>query len=100
MAVTLTVDQLRNGVRAGDSAEETEILTRLLAVATAAVEQYATSAPAAVQNEAVVRLSGYLYDQPNAPRSGTNALRHSGAWALLAQWRVQRATPLTDSGVS
>ena len=46
-------------------------------------------------NEATVRLAGYLYDQPNAPARGTNALRHSGASALLSQWRVQRLSLVT-----
>ena len=95
MAVTLTLEQLRNGVRAGASVEETEILERILSAATEAVNLYAPTAPVQLANEATVRLAGYLFDQPNAPARGTNALRHSGASALLSQWRVQRLSLVT-----
>ena len=96
MAVTLTIAQLATALRVGTSTEEAEILTRLLAASTETVGLYAPSAPDAIANEAVVRLAGYLYDQPNVGGRGTtNALRNSGATALLAQWRVQRATLLT-----
>ena len=90
MAVTLTVDQLRDGIRAGDTQQETDILTRLLAVSTALVEKHAPNAPEAVQNEACIRVCGYLFDQPNASaRQGyASALRNSGARALLLPWRV------------
>ena len=95
MAVTLTVDQLRNALRAGDTTEETEILTRLLAVATETIGLYAPDAPDAIANEASVRLAGYLFDAPNVSPQGTNALRNSGAQAMLALWRVQRVTVLS-----
>ena len=96
MAVDLTVAQLSNALRLGDTAEELEIVTRLLGVASALVSVYAPNAPDAIANEAAVRLAGYLFDQPTAPArsSHANALRNSGAAALLASWRVQRATPL------
>ena len=60
MAVTLTLEQLRNGVRAGASVEETEILERILSAATEAVNLYAPTAPVQLANEATVRLAGYL----------------------------------------
>ena len=90
MAVTLTVDQLRDGVRAGDTQQETDVLTRLLAVATAMVEKHAPNAPEAVQNEAVVRVASYLFDQPNASarQAYSSAFRNSGARGLLLPWRV------------
>ena len=90
MAVTLTVDQLRDGIRAGDTQQETAILTRLLSVGTALVQKHAPNAPEAVQNEAVVRLAGYLFDQPTvtARQGYASALRNSGARALLLPWRV------------
>lgn len=95
MAVTITAAQLAAAIRAdaGNSAILAEV-TRLLPVATAIVERYAPGAPEAVQNEAVVRLSGYSFDAPFNPAVGrtvtTNALQASGAAALLAQWRDHR----------
>ena len=91
--MALTVDQLRNAVRAGGSAEETEILTRLLAVGVEVVERHAPDAPEQVRDEATIRFAAYLFDQPNAGRGVgfANALRHSGAQALLTFWRVRRA---------
>ena len=90
MAVTLSIDELRDGIRAGDTQQETDVITRLLLVGTALVQKHAPNAPEAVQNEAVVRLAGYLFDQPAATsRQGySSALRNSGARALLLAWRV------------
>ena len=94
MAVTLTVAQLANALRVGDTTEETEILNRLLEVGSSLVATYAPGAPDGISNEAVVRVAGYLFDQPNAGRNTqyANALRGSGAQALLAHYRVQRIT--------
>ena len=96
MTVTLTAGQLANAIRVGDTVEETEIVDRLLGVGTELVGSYAPNAPDLIQNEAVVRLGGYLFDQPNAGRgvNYANALRNSGAQSLLSQWREQRATSL------
>ena len=98
MAVTLTVAQLANALRVGDTAEETELVTRLLAASTAAVERYAPDAPNAIADEAAIRLAGYLFDMPHAPGGAryANALRNSGAAGLLSLWRVIGATPLLD----
>ena len=77
---------------------------RLLPVAAALVERYAPAAPVAVQNEAAIRVCGYLSQQPeSAQRSdrigdietrwapnNLSALRHSGAMALLTFWKVRR----------
>ena len=95
MAVTLTVDQLRNALRVEDSAEEVEIVTRLLAVGTAMVEKYAPDAPDVIQDEATIRIAGYLFDAPSTGRGTPNALRNSSASALLSPYRVQRADVLT-----
>ena len=43
MAITLTIEELRIAVRAGDSPEELSDLTRLLAVGTALVLNHAPS---------------------------------------------------------
>ena len=93
MAVDLTVAALAAALRLGDSAEETAEATRLLGYATTAVETYAPAAPANVQNEAVIRLAGYLFDMPMAARGAAyaNAARNSGALRMLLPWRIHRA---------
>ena len=93
MAVTLTQSQLSAALRLGTSAEEVAEATRLLGYATEAVTQHAPHAPDAVQNEAAIRLAGYLFDQPFAARGGTyaNALRNSGAARMLLPYRIHRA---------
>lgn len=98
MAVTLTVEQLAAAMRLGSTAEETAEATRLLAYSTEAVTKHAPDAPDVVHNEAVVRLAGYLYDQPTAsPRTNyANALRNSGASSMLFPYRKQRAGRVDD----
>ena len=100
MALTITAAELAEAVGV-DSATA----IRLLAVATALVERYAPDAPAAIANEAAIRCSGWLAEQPNAAITSEtegdirtsyaptmlSALRHSGAAALLSQWKVRRA---------
>ena len=92
-AVTLTADQLAAALRLGDSSEETAEVTRLLAYATEAVTKHAPDAPTAIANEAVIRLTSYLFDQPNAGRGVmyANAMRNSGAAAILLPYREHRA---------
>ena len=72
----------------GDTVQETTELTRLLTYAAAAVTQHAPDAPDAVQNEAVMRLTAYLFDKPFASRndSHANAMRNSGAGNALLPW--------------
>ena len=97
MAVTITAAQLRAAARVGDSAAEVAEFDRLLPYASGAVETFLGSAFAstddAVVNEAVVRLVGYLYDQPTVSSGDrlANALRNSGAGAILLPYRVHRA---------
>ena len=62
MAVTITVAELTAALRLNDTAEETAEVTRLLAYATEAVTQHAPDASETAMNEAVRRLSGYLFD--------------------------------------
>ena len=97
MAVTITVADLRAALRLGDSTEETAEVTRLLAYATEAVTKHVPTAPDAVHNEAVVRLAGYLFDSPFAGRRAefANALRNSGAAAILLPYRIHRAGRVT-----
>ena len=82
MAVSLTVEQLLQALRLGTSDQETDQAKRLLAYATEAVTRHVPGEiPDAISNEAVIRLSGYLFDQPFSPRGPmyANALRNSGA---------------------
>lgn len=90
---TITVVELAAALRLGDSAEETAEASRLLRYATEAINRRAPDAPVVVSNEAAVRLCGYLFDQPTAGRGNVyaNALRNSGADAMLLPWRVHRA---------
>ena len=93
MAVTLTAAALAAAVRLGDSTEETAEATRLLAYATEAVTKHAPDAPDAAHDEAAIRVAGYLFDQPFAARGvgAADALRNSGARAILLPYRVHRA---------
>ena len=90
--MTFSVAELLSALRLGNSAEEVTEATRLLAYATLAVEQHAPTAPDIAQNEAVRRLSGYLFDQPEAGRgmAYANALRSSGAARMLLPYRIHR----------
>ena len=100
MAVTITAIQLAAAMRIGDGLTPLEepqagVIDRILASATAMVESYAPDAPESVQNEAVIRLGGFLYDAPpGASMRFSNPFSDSGAQALLARFRVVRATPI------
>lgn len=93
MAVTITQEQLRAALRLGDTPDEQAQVARLHPYAVEAVNKHAPNAPAAVANEAVVRIAGYLFDQPPAPSGSTyaNALRNSGAGSILLPYRNHRA---------
>ena len=112
MALQNAVDELRLalGHDANDSsprvddALDTE-LKRFGPAVAATVERYASAAPQAVRDEAVIRATAWLRDtrgaarvsgvanitfQP-APTSSAAWFRNSGAAALLAPWRRRRA---------
>ena len=93
MAVTIKRAELSDVLRLGHSGPEMAEATRLLAYATAAVTKHVPICPDEISNEAAIRLAGYLFDQPNAGRGATyaNALRNSGAAAILLPYRVHRA---------
>ena len=100
MAVTVAV--LTRSLRAGDSPDEVAEITRILGAAKAMVRKYAgagASVPTAICDEAVIRLASYLYDQPTASRgmAFSNAGRNSGAWSIVAPYRVQRAGAIEDT---
>ena len=65
MAVTLSAVEL-----AAELGSDSATATRLLAVATALIEQYGAAAPEAVENESALRIAGYLHDQPRASYPG------------------------------
>lgn len=93
MAVTLTADNLLDPLRLADTAESDAIAERLLNVCKPLVELRAPDAPEAIQNEAVLRLAGYMHDSPSAPSgaSWANQMRNSGAGALLRPYTNVRA---------
>ena len=98
MAVTIDTAALRQAIGGTES-----IAARLLPVATEIVTRYAPEAPDAIQNEAVIRVAGWLRDSPSsgfmeAKRGAreytlhrahlTGALRSSGAMALLRPYKA------------
>ena len=100
MAITLTVEDLRDALRLGTTDEETSQVTRLLGYATAAIENYVETAPDPIHNEAAIRLAGYLFDQPFASRGRadySNAFRFSGAANILAPHRRRQLGLSADS---
>ena len=100
MAVSITVAALASAIRVGDSAEEVAQVTRLLEYAETAIvrhlgDEYAVT-PEAIVDEVVVRIVGYLYDQPTASRGAAfaNAIRNSGAGRMLLPYVIHRAGPV------
>ena len=92
MAVTLTVDELGFSLRVDPdkliNADQRAELTRRLAAASETVTRHAPGAPDELQNEAVVRMVGWLAGMRLDVPEG-NALRDSGARALLAPYRAK-----------
>ena len=67
------------------------VLVDLIGVAAAKLEVEANTAPAAIQEEAIILCVGYLFDKPGTTL-GTgfaSAWRNSGAASLVKSW-VQR----------
>ena len=103
--MALTVTQLAAALRLSDGTAAppepvNTLLTRLLGVGTAFVDLLADGAPLPIQEEALIRFCGYLYDSPTAARRDgySNAWRNSGAGALVARWVVRRI--VTSDGVT
>lgn len=89
----------------GDDLDDARVQA-LGSMAAARVEKEAPGAPQAVKDEATIRLSGYyaeatgfgaVRDESAGPFSTTlvvnhaNAWRNSGAYGLIAPWKVRRA---------
>ena len=98
MAVTLTVNQVAVGLRlitdptAPVPEPYVSLLSRSLAVAMARVEREAPGAPVATQNEAAIRICGWLFDADAADQNGQqDAYRASGAASLLSAYIVRRS---------
>ena len=92
MAVTIDRVALAKRLRIGQSASELEEVDSLLAYTTEAVTNHAPDAPDVVHNEAVFRMSGYIYDRPfaSAETRFSNGIRNSGAASVLLPYRVHR----------
>ena len=105
MVVTLTVAQAAADRLLGDGVTDPPeptlgTLTRLLATATALVENYAVDAPESVLNTGASLVLGYLYDAPIGDSTRfSNALANSGAQALLSRWQSQRVVIIGDKMV-
>ena len=103
MAITLTTDALLNALRLGTTPEETSEAQRLLSFATQTISDYLgdeyTDAPEAIVNEAAIRLCGFIFDMPYAARGAAfaNALRNSGAGAMLLPYRIHRAGSVSEA---
>ena len=99
MAVTITAEVLAHALRITPtptttlSTEQAVTVARLVGAAGAMVENYASDAPEAVSNEAVVRLAGWMLDQPPG-RQHADALGLSGARSMISPWRSRRALSL------
>lgn len=100
MPVTITQADLTVAIRAATSATDIpqpvqDVIAVIFPAAEAIIMQHAPLAPDAVQDAAMVRLCGWLYDADPVAQGGTQPLQSSGAAQLLAQWRVQVAGALT-----
>ena len=112
MAITLTSAALATAIK-----KPLEVAERLLPVASALVTRYGPLAPDAIQNEAVIRCSGWLANQPASAcsrdqvalpgglgqifafRPSLGALRGSGGMALLSPWVRRRGGLIPGNGV-
>ena len=101
----LTAEDLRERLRIPSDVPIAQV-EALLEAACALIERYASAAPTAIKNEAVVRAAGWMRQAPAGdvmptqvggitlswrPDASRNVLRSSGAAGLLANWRRPRA---------
>ena len=104
MAVTRTITELAGDLRTGDGAvaptgSVAVVLARIDATAQVLVDTAAPDAPEAIANEAYVRVAGYLFDSdPATGRGSPDALKASGAAALLAPYRSKRGGLIGPGG--
>ena len=111
-ALALAVACLKTGI-AGGSGLADDRAAQLGETAAALVERFAPDAPAPIKREAVLRTAGYIFARvPRATQSVTagslridfrerhaspDALRHSGARAMLLPWRARRALAIEET---
>ena len=95
----VTADEFRAALRLGDAPEEVAEANRLYNYAVEAVERYAPGGSEAAKSEATIRLGSYLYDQPTSSRGDHYAAagRNSGAWSILAPYRIRRAGTIGEA---
>ena len=91
--MALTDADVVAALRLGDSTEELAQARRLRIYADREVTRMAPNAPAACREEACIRLIAYYFDMPNSPKGDgyANAMRNSGAGAILLPYREHRA---------
>lgn len=102
--MALTVADIAQAIRVPVDDFTTAEITRLQKFAETVIRRYADGAPEAIEDEATIRIIGYLYESPTV--SNANALEKSGAAAMLLPYRVHRAgivdgaqpTTITPSG--
>ena len=103
MALTITVAELLSALRMGTTTEEIAEATRLLGYSKQTISDYLGSeyegTAETIVNEASIRLSGYLFDQPYASRGTGHAasLANSGAGSILLPYRIHRAGSVAEA---
>ena len=102
MPVNATVSDVARSIRAVDSTDVTAELTALLDYATAEVLRIAPLAPDVVHDRAAISIIGYLYDRPTSGRemSYANAIRNSGAGAMLLPYRTHRGGSTATASIA
>ena len=92
MAITLTDGQFAAALRIEQTVIDPAV-SRLRSAVSAYVDQRAPLVPAAIGDEAVSRMGGYLYDAPESARgdSYASAWLNSGAAELCGPWIKRRA---------
>lgn len=94
MALTLTNEEVRAAIKAGDSTQEIAVITRLLLVATELVNKFCPGAPDPIQAQCAIQFIGYVFDSPTSSpyRSDfSTAWRNCGAANLALPWRIHSA---------
>lgn len=86
----LSIGALLAGLRLPDIAENRELMNMHYQAAMEMILAYAPLAPIALKNEALLRLAGYLFDEPTGHVWG-----RSGAAGILAPW-VQHSAPVIE----
>ena len=99
MAVRATVSDVARSIRAVASPDVLAELGDLLEYASAEVKRIAPSAGYKVHNRAAIAIVGYIYDRPTAGRemAYANAVRNSGAGAMLLPYRTHRGGSTTPA---